>query len=55
LDLGNPNFVQLAESFGATGLRVEKADDFAPTIQKALDNTGVTIVEVVFAYPQKIE
>jgi len=29
LDLGNPNFIQLAESFGATGLRVEKADDFA--------------------------
>lgn len=55
LDLGNPNFIQLAESFGATGLRVEKADDFAWTIQRALDNTGVTIVEVLFAYPQKVE
>jgi len=55
LDLGNPNFIQLAESFGATGLRVEHKDDFAWTIQQALNNTGVTIVEVVFAYPQKVE
>lgn len=55
MDLGNPNFIQLAESFGATGLRVEKADDFAATIQRALDNAGVTIVEVLFAYPQKVE
>jgi len=36
-------------------LRVEHKDDFASTIKKALDNTGVTIVEVVFAYPQKVE
>lgn len=55
LDLGNPDFIKLAESFGAHGLRVEKKDDFVPVMQKALANTGVTIVEVLFQYPQKVE
>jgi acetolactate synthase I/II/III large subunit len=28
LDFGNPDFVQLAESFGGIGYRVENKDDF---------------------------
>lgn len=55
LDLGNPNFIQLAESFGAKWLRVEHKDDFVGTMQQALDNRWVTIVEVLFAYSQKVE
>jgi acetolactate synthase-1/2/3 large subunit len=55
LDLGNPDFIKLAESFGAHGLRVEKKHDFVSVMQKALANTGVTIVEVLFQYPQKVE
>lgn len=42
-----PNFVALAESFGAVGFRVERKEDFASTLQKALDSKKVCIIDVV--------
>lgn len=36
LKFGNPNFVQLAESFGAHGFRVERKSDFEPILKKAI-------------------
>jgi acetolactate synthase I/II/III large subunit len=41
VELFNPDFVKLAESYGAVGLRVEKKEDVRPAIEKALsiDNT----------------
>lgn len=42
----SPDFVKLAEAYGATGLRVEKKEDVDAAIQKALDNTtGPTIID----------
>lgn len=54
LDLHNPNFVKLAESFGAIGMRVEKADDFKSTLNKAMNTKGVVIVDVAFEYKNSI-
>ena len=51
LDLVNPNFIKLAESFGAKGLCVENPDEFKPTLKKALENKGITLLEVQFDYP----
>ncbi len=54
LDLKNPNFGKLAEAFGAQYMKVEIADLFAETVDKAMRNKGLTIVEVAFAYPPDI-
>lgn len=42
-----PNFVALAESFGAVGFRVESKEDFAPTLKKAIESKKVCIIDVV--------
>ena len=55
LDLHNPDFQQLATAFWANAMKVEKADDFADTMRQALKQDGVTLVEVSFAYPEKID
>lgn len=54
LDLTNPNFVQLAESFWATWYRVETKDQFLAIFNQAKAKSGVKIIEVVFEYPEDI-
>lgn len=44
LSFSNPDFVKLAESFGAVGHSVDTADLLAPTLEKALNSNGVHIV-----------
>ena len=34
---GNPNFVKLAEAYGAVGILVEKAGDVLPTLRRAME------------------
>lgn len=55
LDLVNPDFVALAEAFGASGHRIETDDAFKNTLQIALEEKGVSIIEVPFVYPDTIE
>ncbi len=52
LDLGNPDFVKLAEAFGAKGVRLEKTEDLEPALQRALGEPGVTLVEVPVDYAE---
>ena len=40
----NPDFVKLAESFGAMGYEIGSADELAPTLRKAFDDDAVSIV-----------
>ncbi len=40
-----PDFVQLAESFGATGLRVDAVEDLDDTITKMIETPGTVIVD----------
>jgi acetolactate synthase-1/2/3 large subunit len=47
---GNPDFVGLARSFGAEGLRVERASDLAPTLERALRADGPVVVDVPIDY-----
>ena len=42
-----PDFVKLAESFGATGLRVEKPSDVDDTIKEMINVKGAVICDVV--------
>ncbi|QFR39587.1 acetolactate synthase large subunit [Candidatus Gracilibacteria bacterium 28_42_T64] len=51
LDFGNPDFVKLAESFGAKGYKVENKEDFKTTIENALKEKGIKIIDLDFDYP----
>ncbi|MFH1845241.1 MAG: acetolactate synthase large subunit [bacterium] len=50
LDLGNPDFVKYAESYGAVGLRVESAADLAPKLEQAFSLGRPTLVECPIDY-----
>jgi acetolactate synthase-1/2/3 large subunit len=42
----NPDLVKYAEAFGLPGFRVERPEDLLPTLKRALDCDGPTLVEV---------
>jgi len=50
LTFGNPDFVKYAESYGATGHRVQRTDDLVPTIEGAFSQGGVQLVSVPIDY-----
>ncbi|MCO1336624.1 acetolactate synthase large subunit [Microbulbifer sp. OS29] len=50
LDLGNPDFVEYAESYGAHGHRVEKTDELKPIIEKCCKAGGVHLIDVPVDY-----
>jgi acetolactate synthase I/II/III large subunit len=45
-DLVNPDFVKLAEAFGAQGLRATTADELRSAVRVGLTTSGPTIIEV---------
>lgn len=45
-DLTNPDFVRLAESFGAGAYRVDSPEGLAGVLPRAIEESGPTIVEV---------
>ncbi|KRD39239.1 acetolactate synthase [Lysobacter sp. Root916] len=50
MDLGNPDFVKYAESYGARGHHPASSDEFLPLLQRALDAPGVDLIEVPIDY-----
>lgn len=42
----NPDYTKLAEANGASGVRVEKADEFAPALARALQSGQPWIIDV---------
>jgi acetolactate synthase-1/2/3 large subunit len=53
LDYTNPDFVKYAESYGATGYRVESADELSEHLNTALEaKTGVHLIEVPIDYSE---
>ena len=54
VDFGNPDFVAYAESFGAKGYRIESAAELLPTLQKALDEPGVSLVACPVDYSENM-
>ena len=47
---GNPDFVQLAESFGAKGYRVESGDGLLPILRDAMASDTVCVIDVPVDY-----
>lgn len=54
IDFLNPDFVKLAESFGAHGIRIEKAEDFRPQLEYALKAGGVWLMDVKVDYSENM-
>jgi acetolactate synthase-1/2/3 large subunit len=54
LSFGNPDFVKYAESYGAGGRRVERADGLAPALEEAFRAGGVQLVVVPVDYSENI-
>jgi acetolactate synthase I/II/III large subunit len=52
LTFGNPDFVKYAQSYGASGARVEATDAFAPTLDAAFRAGGVQLVVVPIDYSE---
>ncbi len=52
LKFGNPDFVKYAESYGATGHRVESAENLIPTFEKAFEAGGVHLVDLLIDYSE---
>lgn len=50
LDFNNPDLVQYANSFGATGYRPESHDEFAKILQTALNSKGVHVIDLPVDY-----
>jgi acetolactate synthase-1/2/3 large subunit len=55
VDFGPIDFVKYAESFGATGLRVNKAADLDKVMDQAFKTPGVVVVDVPVDYSDNKE
>ncbi len=55
ISFNNPDFVKYAESFGAKGYRVEKAEDLLPTLQQAFADNTVVVVDVPVDYSENMK
>ena len=49
-----PDFVKLAEAFGATGLRAERPSDVKAVIEKAIATPGPVVVDIVTAREENV-
>jgi acetolactate synthase-1/2/3 large subunit len=50
VEFGHVDIVKFAEAFGATGLRINKADEIVPVLSKALSLTGPVLVDIPIDY-----
>nr|WP_261324225.1 acetolactate synthase large subunit [Microbulbifer agarilyticus] len=50
LDFGNPDFVAYAESYGASGHRIERTEDVRPTIERCMQEGGIHLIDIPMDY-----
>ena len=49
-----PDFVKLAEAYGATGLRVSKPEELSGVLEKGLNTPGVVVIDVVVSEEENV-
>lgn len=54
VDFVNPDFVKLAECYGARGMRVERPSDFEEVFREAVSSDKPTVVDVPIVYGEEI-
>jgi acetolactate synthase I/II/III large subunit len=52
LEFNNPDFVMYANSYGATGHRVENTEGFAPLMNQCFEEGGVHLIELPVDYSE---
>jgi len=52
IDFKNPDFVTFAKSFGAQGIRIEKAEQLLPALKKAIQTPTVTLIDCPVDYSE---
>lgn len=52
LEFKNPDFVQYAQSYGASGHRIERTEDLLPTFEAAFAAGGVHLIDVPVDYSE---
>ncbi len=52
VDFTNPDFIKVAEGFGAVGMRLKAADDFEPMLRDALTRDVPVIIDVPIDYTE---
>ena len=55
IDFTNPDFVKYAESFGAKGYRIEKTAELKPTLQQAVEDNTVVIIDCPVDYSENMK
>ena len=55
IDFNNPDFVMFAESFGAKGYRVEAADELVPTLEQAIADDTVVVIDCPVDYSENMK
>jgi acetolactate synthase-1/2/3 large subunit len=55
IDFNNPDFVKYAESFGARGYRVERAADLIPTLERAIADDTVVLIDCAVDYSENMK
>ena len=50
MDMGNPDFVKYAESYGARGWRPNSVKEFREMLEKSLETPGVDLIELAVDY-----
>ena len=54
VDFGNPDFVKLAESYGAKGYAIERAEDLLPSLRRALADDTASVIACPVDYSQNL-
>ena len=55
VDFTNPDFVKLAESMGAIGYRITKAEDLLPILKKAFEQTKPVVIDCPVDYSENMK
>ena len=55
VDFTNPDFVKLAESMGAVGYRITKAEDLLPTLEKAFKQEKPVVIDCPVDYSENMK
>jgi acetolactate synthase-1/2/3 large subunit len=55
IDFSNPDFVQMAQSFGVNGVKIESADELTSKLQYALEKGGIWVFDVEVDYAENIK
>lgn len=55
IDFNNPDFVKYAESFGAKGYRIQATEQLLPTLQQAIEDDTVVVIDCPVDYSENMK